>query len=314
MWIEIFRSGTHKDSSGYEKTWTENDLETIASKYDPTKFEAPLVVGHPKDNSPAYGWVESLKREGVKLLAKVKPTVQEFIDAVRQGLYKKVSVSLYPDMSLRHIGFLGGAAPAIKDLQAVQFKEGKFSSYESDLPEVKVEEKENKKTEVFVMDEKEFRALEEKVNTLTVSLEETVKADSAKSEEIKTLQTELGKAQGELRKSKFESFCDGLMKEGKLTPAQRTQAIDFMEILHGTGEHEFSEGGKKSSLEAFKDFLSRLPKQIEFTEIATKGKAKAEDDKDKLISEYMDKHDKASYKEAVLAVSKKHPELFREAS
>jgi hypothetical protein len=43
---------------------------------------------------------------------------------VKQGLFKKRSVSLYPDMTLRHVGFLGAVPPSIKGLADIQFKEG----------------------------------------------------------------------------------------------------------------------------------------------------------------------------------------------
>jgi len=128
--IEIFKAGKHTDSAGQEKEWTENDIDTIVEKYNNQKeHQAPIVIGHPQTDSPAYGWVEGLKREGNKLLAEIKPTVQEFIDWVKQGLYKKVSIALYPDMLLRHIGFLGGTPPAVKGLKAPEFSSSKFSEW-----------------------------------------------------------------------------------------------------------------------------------------------------------------------------------------
>ena len=120
-WIEILKTGKWKDSSGKEHSFTEKDLEEIAKKYEERTNDAPVVVGHPKDNSPAYGWVEKLKKEGNVLKAKIKDLVPEFVDAVKKRMYKYVSVSLYPDNRLRHIGFLGGMPPAVKGLEAVQF-------------------------------------------------------------------------------------------------------------------------------------------------------------------------------------------------
>ncbi len=318
MWIEVFRTGTWTDASGKEKTWTEKDLDAIVSKYDPSTHEAPLVIGHPKDNSPAYGWVEALKREGEILLAKVKPTVEEFVDLVKQGVYKKVSIALYGDGTLRHIGFLG-VPPAVKGLKVPEFTELEFSEHTaergqtrmSDLP---IDDNLNK-TEESIMNEK-IKELEDKLKendnqiiTLSTQVSEYSEKDKTKEKEITELKVKL-------RKTEYETFCEDLMKEGRLTPAQKTQVIDFMEIMQGHGEYEFSEGGKKASLEAFKDFLKTMPKVIEFSEIATKEKARptaSEDKREELISEYMEKH-KVEYKEAVLGVSKKNPELFKEAS
>lgn len=123
QWIEVFRTGTHTDSKGVVRTYTEADLDGIATKYDPLKHEAPVVVGHPKDNSPAFGWAEKLERRGEKLVAKLKQVVPEFQKAVSLGLYKKRSISLYPDGTLRHIGFLGAEPPAVKALADIGFSE-----------------------------------------------------------------------------------------------------------------------------------------------------------------------------------------------
>jgi len=131
--IEIFKAGAHTDSSGDTREWTAKDLEEIASLYDPAKHEAPIVIGHPEHDSPAYGWVESLKVEGGKLLAKVKDVADEFKDWVGRGLYKKISIALYPDLSLRHVGFLGAMPPAVKGLKQAMFSEKPAWEIETDL-------------------------------------------------------------------------------------------------------------------------------------------------------------------------------------
>ena len=60
---EIFRAGTRTDNSGRTITITPEQVAAIASHYSPDKHEAPIVVGHPSTNAPAYGWVGSLKAE-----------------------------------------------------------------------------------------------------------------------------------------------------------------------------------------------------------------------------------------------------------
>src|SRR5690606_30310389 len=97
----------------------------------------PLVVGHPVDNSPAFGWVSSLEvTEDGKLVAdapddKLHP---DFLSALKQGTYKKRSISLTPEGKLRHVGFLGGAAPAVKGLADIQFSQPSSNIFEFDLP------------------------------------------------------------------------------------------------------------------------------------------------------------------------------------
>lgn len=126
-WFEIFRAGTHTDASGQIKEWTIQDLDLIVSNYNEqppdNKHDAPIVLGHPESAAPAYGWVQSLKRIGTSLFAQFKDLNKDFIEAVKKGSYKKISISLYDDLKLRHVGFLGGMPPAIKGLEEVQFNE-----------------------------------------------------------------------------------------------------------------------------------------------------------------------------------------------
>lgn len=345
MLIEVFRTGTHTDSSGNTRTWTEQDLDMIVKKYDPSNHEAPVVIGHPEHNAPAYGWVESLERKGRSLWAKIKPTVNEFVDWVKRGLYKKVSIALYPDLSLRHIGFLGAMPPAVKGLQPPQFSDSEFSEYtiefrdwtadERDrlakgqikgdfagpnqsfpiagpqdvadawrlagradnpdevrrniiriakkygwtdaLPETAIEWAKEHNIELKEVKMDKIIELEEKLKEKEKALAEFAEKDKAKEEEIARLKRELEEERAKQRKAEFASFCDKLISEGRLTPAMRPVVLDFMEILQGIGEYEFSEG-KAQPIEKFKAFLTGLPKQVEFGEIARKNNTVVTDD------------------------------------
>jgi len=132
-WIEIFRGGRQTDSDG-DTHDGDALINSAVAAYDPKFHEPPIVVGHPKDNAPAFGWVSGLKKE-VKdgtsvLLAKFKNVVPEFADLVKKGLYKKRSASFYPDGRLRHVGFLGAAAPAVKGLSDIGFKDSAQITFE----------------------------------------------------------------------------------------------------------------------------------------------------------------------------------------
>lgn len=122
--IEIFRTGAHTDSAGRTRTYTAADLARIAGSYDPAAHEAPNVVGHPATNAPAFGWVEQLRVAGDKLLADFTQVPREFVGMVKAGRFKKRSISLFPDGRLRHVGWLGAAAPAVAGLKDVEFKGG----------------------------------------------------------------------------------------------------------------------------------------------------------------------------------------------
>jgi len=131
MWIEIFKSGEHTDSNGNKKKYSLNDLDNIVTLYnnkisESNSFEAPLVKGHPGSDEPAYGWIEKLQRKGDILYAKLKEVVPELISEIRDGRFRKVSIALYDNMMLRHVGLLGAMPPAVKGLKNVAFSEADF--------------------------------------------------------------------------------------------------------------------------------------------------------------------------------------------
>ena len=99
-YIEIFKGGKQTDSSGKEHDG-DKLIDQIMKSFSPGTHEPPIVVGHPKDNAPAFGWTADLKttvKDGTKiLLAKFKIVVPEFEDLVKKGMYKKRSISVHPD-------------------------------------------------------------------------------------------------------------------------------------------------------------------------------------------------------------------------
>lgn len=131
--IEVFKTGEITDSAGDTKTWSLEDLNTIANTYNDSiatdpGAEAPIVKGHPETDAPALGWVKSLQVVGDKLKAKIS-IISDFAEEVSKEMYKKVSIALKDDLMLRHIGFLGAVQPAVKGLEPVKFSEGKFNTY-----------------------------------------------------------------------------------------------------------------------------------------------------------------------------------------
>jgi hypothetical protein len=132
--IHIFRAGTHVPMQGAALSFAEADLAAAAAAYDPSVHEAPIVVGHPKTDAPAYGWIGALAHEGGDLYATPRQVDPAFAELVEAGRYKKVSASFYrPDAPgnpapgayyLRHVGFLGAQPPALKGLAPVEFAGG----------------------------------------------------------------------------------------------------------------------------------------------------------------------------------------------
>lgn len=132
--IQIFKPGKHTAMSGAELEFSESDLQAMVAAYDPAVYDAPLVVGHPKLDAPAYGWIKSLSFADGIVSAEPQDVDPEFAELVKSRRFKKVSASFFaPDSPrnpkpgtyyLRHVGFLGATPPAVKGLKAASFADG----------------------------------------------------------------------------------------------------------------------------------------------------------------------------------------------
>lgn len=129
--FEIFRTGRHTAMSGTTLDFSEDALKAAVAAYDPALHEAPIVVGHPKTDAPAYGWIKALTyAEGV-ITVEPAQVEEQFAELVEKGRFKKRSASWYlPDspnnpkpgtLYLKHVGFLGAVPPALKGLKDVAF-------------------------------------------------------------------------------------------------------------------------------------------------------------------------------------------------
>lgn len=129
--LEIFKAGTHTDMNGQRLTFTDEDLKASVAAYDPAVFAAPLVVGHPKLNDPAYGWLASAATDGELMTGVAQDVDAEFAEMVNNKRFPKISTSFFHPNSpsnpkpgvwyIRHIGFLGAKAPAVKGLKPASF-------------------------------------------------------------------------------------------------------------------------------------------------------------------------------------------------
>ena len=249
--IEVFRVGKHTDSAGSTKEWSEDELKTIASKYDPTFHEAPVVIGHPKDNAPAFGWAKSLEYQDGSLYATLDKVNSDFAQAVEDGAYKKRSISLYPDLSLRHIGLLGAMPPAIKGLEDIAFNEGEtYSTYE----------------------------FEESKNTppASTNFAETISAQAAKIEQqeaaIDELNAKIQALQDEKTRENVQAFIDSLIADGKVTASDAPFLVNLGVLVAKATNWDFAEA-KDTTSSQFEGFLRALPPRVEFSEFATNDKA-----------------------------------------
>lgn len=126
--LEIFRAGTHVDSKGRKLTFTKDEIAATAAAYDPSVYAAPLVIGHPTMDAPAFGQLGKLEsRDGTLIASEHTDVHPEFASLVHEKRYPKWSVSFFqPDHPAnpkpgvyypRHLGFLGAMPPAVPGLK-----------------------------------------------------------------------------------------------------------------------------------------------------------------------------------------------------
>lgn len=127
--VELIKPGPATAMSGARFDFTTAILADLAASYDPALHEAPHVKGHPSTDGPALGWVQavSINAAGRLQLDASRQVDATFADDVRAGRWKKRSLSLYmPEAdnnptpghwNIKHVGWLGAMAPAIKGLR-----------------------------------------------------------------------------------------------------------------------------------------------------------------------------------------------------
>ena len=127
--IKMLKPGTFKDMNGVVVHLSEADLKASAAAYDPALHEAPMVIGHPKVNHPAWGKIAGCDFSEGFLNGEASRLDPDFERIVNGGYYDRVSLSLFSPTSPsnpvpgvwypRHLGFLGAMAPAVPGLGTV---------------------------------------------------------------------------------------------------------------------------------------------------------------------------------------------------
>ena len=323
--IEIFRAGRHIDDGGITHEFSEADLDGMASSYQPAIKEAPLCVGHPRDNLPAYGWVKSVQRNAQGVLTISAHSVEpQFAEMVESRRFPKRSASFYPPQAannptpgkwyLRHVAFLGAQPPAIAGLKDIQFSEddaGGAVCFSETVSPVQ-----STTQEPLSMTEAEIKAMQDEL-----AAEKKARADAdakAKTAEDKAKAAE-AEAASFAEKSKadrtagFVSFAEGQVKAGHLLPKDKAMAVATLEALADAQPVEFSEGStttKHSPVQWLQGLIAGSKPHVSFGEFAKAGaqpiegsaKGKSDAEVDQLAQAYA--RDKAvSYAEALTAVT-----------
>lgn len=287
--IKIFKAGKHTSMEGDTIDYTPQMLSDCVASYSENLHQAPLVIGHPKHDDPAYGWVEKLELDKDNVLwAYPKQVDASFAENVNQGKHNKVSASFYLPKSpqnpkkgtlyLRHVGFLGGQVPAIKGLGSVQFAENEngTASFSEPFDSKANDDKTDKIDFAGALSFLRSYLKDSPSQTDSVLSQLAVQKDDGKTDEKSEREKALEKELADLQKkiaddkakeqaSQIQDFAESLVKSGQLPPKLKSQVVEVMTA--GTAHTaSFSEGGKQSLTDALKKLFSELPKNASFGE------------------------------------------------
>lgn len=271
--LHLLRPGTFTAMDGRSYRFSEADLRQIAGAYDPRVHEAPITIGHPSHDAPAYGWAESLRfHEGddeapIGLYALASQVNPDFADMVAAGAFKKISPAFYGPTDPanpkpggyypRHIGFLGAQPPAIKGLRNPAFSDDGSAA---------------------ICFSEEFAAPSPSPQESTVTEEEVARL-RAENEQLTArnaqLQADAAALAAAGRHADNLAFAEKLVSDGRLISAAVPTIVATLDHLAGAAAPiEFGEGSAKAPLlQALKDQLQANPLLVASGETATTQRA-----------------------------------------
>ncbi len=260
------------------------DLHEIADAYDPTLAKAPLVVGHPKVEDPAYGWAARLSVDGDTLFAESDQVEAQFAAMVHDGRFPNRSASIFlPNtpgnpkpgrLYLKHIGFLGAAAPAVTGLAPVPatFAAGgeavTFSfplTQEAPMP---------LKDPTATAASAPAPATSSPASNDAVSFAAQVASRTAaldqREAELRAREQQITAAASAAVRDAAVSFAAHLVQDGKVLPAQQETVVELLVALPGADAPvQFAQGSATVSRPArdlLRELLDGMPARIQYRE------------------------------------------------
>lgn len=298
--IHSFKAGRRTAMNGTVIDFTEADVAATAAAYNPAVSEAPIVVGHPSTDGPAYGWVKAFTAQGPDLFAEPHQVNAEFAELVRAGAYKKVSISLYPKdhphnpvpgvYYPRHLGYLGATPPAIKGLKPTEFGEDAAClELVWDFTEEPTATATDPATAAPQAPETPAAPAPPATPPATPP-EPTVTPAQAQAlqDRANQLEADLAAAHATLQRQaaaanteRHAAFAETLLADARIAPADKDLLVALLDhtepaALPGTPVQlvQFGEGtAAKPMAQALRDFLQALPKRVAFGEQASRDRA-----------------------------------------
>jgi hypothetical protein len=292
--IEIFRPGTFISEEGDEVTVTTADCAAMVAAYDPTTAPAPIVIGHPATDAPAYGWIESMSLGEDDIVRAIPGQVEPgFASDVRAGRYKKVSARFYPPgnrhnpnpgvFSLRHVGALGAHPPAVKGLKNLSFAEGSGESgltFDQDIAAPAATNSTDTTTQTETQTTKEADVAEKKDDdkafdsiSFAEARDQLAKLQAKVAEDRAALLADRAALEQRATDASHKanvSFVEGAVAAAKIANPAKEQFVFLLDRLSASpADISFGEGEKKQSpADLLKSLITAANPLVSFGEFA----------------------------------------------
>lgn len=303
---QLFRTGTFTDMNGNVSSWDAKDLDEIIATYNeiPPSDIAPVVLGHPETNSPAYGWLLKVWRNG-DAIAGLMRVGEELASYIERGAYENVSLSI-DGRRIMHVGFLGGALPAISGLSrpTLYGKKATKTTQTIDIPKNffagnTMEEKlailetavANQATQIAEI-QAMVVALKESIDELLQQQseeqpEEEVIAseETTATEELAAQVAQLAKQNNQLSHANFLAFLDSEDIATRITPAVKNQVVATAKSVLDSNVN-FAES---KVMESLKSTLLAMPKVAPITQGFSMPNVEAATPKKDVVTRYKER-------------------------
>ena len=342
--VEIMRTGEWKHPVYGELKITEKTLENIIYNFNDKVrgIDIPIDLEHEasQHKGEAAGWIKNLIKKGNKLLAEIEWT-KLGQEKIKDKIYKYFSPEFkfnYQDTETgkiyKDVLFGGGLTnkPFIKRMNPVMLSENIDTDFCEYIQTNKKEGNENMNKELYkLLQLSETATDDDMMNTITSLIESSKKL----SELTKTLEEMTGrnKVLEKENKEKEEELKElketgEVVKEDNVKMSEKIKDIEA-KLLHSDWEKASSlalsegkltqkmlpvyEKSFKANPEATKEMMKVLEPVVNLSE---KGSSKSNEDKSNIdlfndeVTKYMSEN-KVDYTQAIVAVEKNNPQLFR---
>lgn len=275
------KPGQFTDMHGNTVDLTPDLLSQLADSYDPALYAAPLVIGHPQVNAPAFGHLAKVSLDELGLWGEPINVDPFFAAAVRDARYPHRSLSFWPADHpgsptpgrpyIRHLGVLGAVPPAIPGLRGADLAAPdagvpvlEFAAFFVPLP----------LAEEFSMSDPDPVALAAQATALA----EQAQALSAREQALADREAAAAKQADGLRRAAVIAFCDGLASEARIRPTDIPALAEIVLRLEQADPALCFAAADTPEAPApgaawLRSWLSSLPPLVELSERATAARA-----------------------------------------